>query len=349
VAKKTEVGISNILIQGIIHVTGDPDSGKTTFALECGAPPNAIAFFDDDVKGRATVRQFQQAGVEFGAYHDLTAIASGKTEMQFHDACMEIVTGMRPGQYETIVWDTWTNFQKTLHPYVLANRTRFRSTWSPMGQIKGAQEWQEAQKYEASILNDLQTIAPTVIVVTHLKDYYEGNARVPGKQIPASSKTLVRVPRFRIWLRPNPSSPVPIGLVLKRIDTKVATPRGIRTTSVLPRKIVPGVEDQSLWDTIARYFENPVGMREFTPDEIPDAYELSILDGTLTSDQKRTFELMLKAGVLEVGPDELDVATIDQAQIDTIKESLRADGKPITPAAIADILGVTVPEVLKYM
>jgi hypothetical protein len=90
-------------------------------------------------------------------------------------------------------------------------------------------------------------------------------------------------------------------------------------------------------------------MREFTPDEIPDAYELSILDGTLTSDQKRTFELMLKAGVLEVGPDELDVATIDQAQVDTIKESLRADGKPVTPAAIADILGVTVPEVLKYM
>ena len=146
----------NILIKGIIHVTGEHDAGKTTFALECGAQPDRICFFDDDVKGRSTVEQIKSAGVKFGAYHDLVALASGKTELDFYASCMDIVEKIKPGQYDAIVWDTWTNFQNVIHPYVLAHRSQFRATWSPMGQIKGAQEWQESHKHEAAILNQLQ-------------------------------------------------------------------------------------------------------------------------------------------------------------------------------------------------
>jgi hypothetical protein len=204
----------------------------------------------------------------------------------------------------------------------VANPAIFKQRWSPMGRIKGAQQWQEAHRYEAQILNHLQTLAPTVVIVTHLKDYYFNDAKT-GKQVPACSRTLVRVPRFRIWLRHNENSPVPIGLVLKRLDKKVSTDRGLRTVSILPRKIVPRDGNQSLWDTIAWYYDNPVGLRE--PDELetPSEYELSILDDTLTPDQKRTLHLMLQAGAVSGEPEVEE----DNELAEYVKQ-LKANGNP---------------------
>lgn len=288
-----------IFVNGIVQVTGEPDVGKTTFALECGADPSRICFFDGDTKGRATVDQLLSSGVKFGAYHDLTALAEGKREVEFFLAVRGLIDAIEPDQYDAIVFDTWDRFGKCFHPYVAAHPSEFKRNWSPSGRIKGAEMWQEAQQYEARILNRLGTLSPLVVVVSHLKDFYLNSAKT-GKQVPASSRTFSRVPRFRIWLRHNPASPVPIGLVLKRIDTKrYVEGKGLRTVSVLPRKIVPRPGDESLWDTIAWYFKNPVGIREPTPDEIPDEFEMSILDGTLTKEQRYTLELMLKAGAVD--------------------------------------------------
>lgn len=328
------------LIIGLIQVTGEHDTGKTTFALGCGADPSRICFFDSDVKGRSTVEQLRRDGIEFGAYHDLVKLDEGMRELEFHAACLELIESIQPGQFDAIVWDTWTRFAKTYHPYVLEHPAEFRLKWNPMGSIKGAQQWKEAQQYEAQTLNHLQTLAPVVIVVTHLKDDYLNNAKT-GKQVPDASRTLARVPRFRIWLRHNPESPVPIGLVLKRLDTKMSTPRGLRTVSILPRKIVPSEDDASLWDTIARYFENPIGLRKPTKEETPNEFELSILDGTLTTGQRHTLHLMLKANAVskeEVEMEELDVEKIAE---------LMDQGK--TPLQVARELGVEVPDVMRAL
>lgn len=294
----------NPLIRGIIQVTGEPDVGKTTFALECGADPSRICFFDADVKGRATVDQLLSSGIRFGIYHDLNTLAEGRREVEFFLAVKGLIDAIKPDQYDAIIFDTWGRFGKCFHPYVLANPSEFKLKWSPSGRIKGAEQWQEAQQYEARILNHLGTLSPVVIIVSHLKDHYLNSAKT-GKQVPASSRTFDRVPRFRIWLRHNPSSPVPIGLVLKRIDKKEYVQGvGLRTVSVLPRKIVPKEGERSLWDSIARYFKAPVGTREPTEDEMPNDFEMSILDGTLTKEQRYTLELMLKAGAVETAEEE---------------------------------------------
>lgn len=337
-----------MLVKGIIHVMGEHDTGKTKFALECGADATRICFFDDDVKGHATVQALADAGVGFGAYHNLTQLAKGLRELEFHEACSKLVEAIKPGQYQAIVWDTWARFQKTFHPVVIENPAAFRKRWSPMGTIKGAEQWQEAERLEAQFLNHLATLAETVVIVSHLKDYYVGDRKVPGKQIPASGKALERVPTMRIWLKHNPASPVPIGLVLKRIDRMESTPAGLRTTCILPRKITPHPGERSLWDSIARYYADPVGLRSPAPDETPDEYELSILSGTLTADQKRTFELMLAAGVEE----EKEVAT----ELNTNESDLATAARAATgsPAEIARELSqqfsltVTVPQVLKW-
>jgi len=343
------------LITGISHVTGEHDTGKTTFALENGAMPSRTCFFDDDAKGRATVDQLRELQ-DFGAYHDLVELQRGKTEVDFYYAVMEIFNAIKPDQFDAIILDTWTRFQKCLHAYVITHRDEFKQHWSKMGKIKGAEEWIESQWLEAQILNQLQALAPVVMVVTHLKDYYANNAKVPGKYIPAASRTLARLPRFRVWLKQNVNSPVPIGLVLKRIDTKKITDRGIRTVSVLPRKIIPRPGDESLWDTISYYFENPVGLRAPLPSEIPDAYEMSILDNTLTEDQQRTLTLMLRAGVVESEDTEDEEeekvdgkSVIDvKMELGVIADQLRADGKRVTMPELKKISGYEMDVIRKH-
>lgn len=336
------------LVHGAIHVTGEHDVGKTTFCLEYGADPKRMLMFDDDVKGRGAVEQIRAMGLEFGRYVDLVKVGEKKTELAFHDAVLQIIKEVKPGDFDVIVWDTWTNFAATCHPYVLRHATEFRAQWSSMGQIKGAQQWQEARRYETILIEHLLSLAPTVFLVTHLKDVYINNAKVPGKQTPAASRTLDRVPAFRIWLRQNPDGrAVPIGLVLKRLDKKIFVPgKGIRTVNVLPRKIVPAENEYSLWDTIRRYWDEPFGDVEMGPNEMPDEFEMSILDGTLTKEQTHTFQLMMQAaGVLERDePDSIAVRAMDE---DTEAAVLEMSESGKKPPEIAAALGLTMPEVLR--
>lgn len=358
------------IINGIIHVTGEHDTGKTTFALECGADPSRICFFDMDVKGRATVEQLIQDGVKFGAYHDLTELSEDGTELDFFAGVVGLIDSIKKGQFDAIIFDTWGRFGKCFHPYVLAHPSKFRKKWSPQGKIKGAEQWQEAQQYEARVLNRLGKLAPLVVVVSHLKDHYL-NAAKTGKQIPASSRTFNRVPRFRIWLRHNPEGPVPIGLVLKRVDKKIFVEgKGLRTVSVLPRRVVPMDGHDSLWDTIRYYFENPIGNRELAEDEVPNEFEMSILNGTLTKEQQVTLALMLQAGAIEpVEEDEEEATGLEllegegdrKIEMEGFVSAAREDGKENPDIAkalqdeyeagypeIARLLGVQVGEVIKW-
>ena len=279
--------------RGIVHLTGEHDVGKTTLALSA-ADPSRIVMFDDDIKGRAMVEEIRDHGIEFGAYYDLTEIGHKKNEYDFHVAVMRILADVKPDQYDAIVFDTWSRFSASFHSYILKNEREFKTNWSAMGKIKGPQQWKEARRYEAEILSQMNTKAPLVIAITHLKPEYIENVRVPGKFIPDCSSVLESVPRLRLWMRHNDNGgPLPIALVLKRIQMPSLVDGVIRPTNVLPRKLVPIDGEFTLWDTIDRYMKHPIGNRIPTNDELPNSYELSILDSTLTEDQQRTFDRLL--------------------------------------------------------
>ena len=290
------------VVPGVIHVTGESDVGKTLFALQCGAHPERIGFIDDDTKGRATVDQLRLNGFEFGAYYDLKSETKGLPQLGVYTRCMAIIKELEKKSLDVIVWDTWSRFASTLKPYVRKNMLLFREAkdWASMGQMKGAQQWKEAQELEAQIIARLNVIAPVVILVTHLKDQYIGN-RKTGKQIPDASRTITRVPSFRLWLRRNPSgSPVPIALVLKRIaKNEFVAGEGLRTTNILPPRVEPLPGERSVWDAIKRCVADPIGNRALEKHEIPNAFEKSLIDGTLTDDQKRAWMLSLAAAAGE--------------------------------------------------
>ena len=263
-SKSTPTG--TLTIPGLFLVTGEHGVGKTSFALECGASADRICFIDDDLKGQSTARQLQLGGAGF-VYQDFVELTRGKRLVEIHEAGLELLKSIPPDKFDALVWDTWTRFGSTFKPYVTAHPSLFRKKeeWSPMGKFKGPQEWNESKFYEAEVLWELLQKVPTVILVSHLGDQYlDGHAT--GKQMPAVSKAITRICNGRIWLRRNPSGrPVPIGLFLKQMDTKVMVAgKGIRTVCVTPPKIMPRAEDESLWDTIRWYYENPIGSRAMT-------------------------------------------------------------------------------------
>ena len=309
------------IVPGIIHITGEPDVGKTTFALQSGASPQRMAFLDDDGKERGTAASLEASGTPFKFYKDLKSETAGLPQLQVFEKCLSFVDELEKDKdgYDAIVWDTWTRFAGTLKAYVRKNPAKFRESqdWAPMGQIKGAQQWKEAQEYEAQILARLNTIAPVVLLVTHLKNQYIGS-RQTGKQIPDASRTIVKVPAFRVWLRRNPSgSPVPVALVLKRIkQMRFVEGEGLRTVNVLPPRVQPQDGDNSVWDAIARYVADPVGDRELLPHEMPNSFERSLIEGTMTDDQKKMWMLMLAADVEEENG-EVDDKALETAQLIT--------------------------------
>jgi len=338
-----------LLVTGIIQVTGPHDVGKTRFALECGADPSKTAFIDSDIKGRATVEQALRDEIEFAHYTDFVAECKGRSLLEIHKAGLELINSL-PDNLDAIVWDTWTRFAATFKAYVTANPGEFRAPkeWPGMAQMKGATQWQEAQLYEAAVLNRLQEKAKLIILVTHLKDDYVGNQK-SGKRIPASSRTLNRVPVLRLWLLHTPGSPVPSALVLKRVNKNKMTDRGLRTINILPRKIVPFLggdkrqADESLWDTIDYYYQNPMGNRKPAPEETPNAEELAILDGTLTKEQQQTLRWSLKIVAAEL--EETEIAEKTAEQLDQLEKVRALHGKGRKPGPIAKKLGLKVPQV----
>lgn len=327
-----------VLFSGIAHVAGEQDTGKSTFAFECGAMPEDMAFIDDDIKGIDKVEQIREQGHEIGFYRNLVSLGVGLKEIEFHNACLNVISEMeavvkeRGKKFEVVIWDTWTRFETTFHPYIVAFPTKFRSSWSPNGVIKGAEQWKESFRLENEVINRLQGVGKLVILTTHLKPETVAG-RKTGKFIPDCKSPLIQKSILRVYLRHNPDGPAPIGLILKRISKTTITENGVGTISILPRKMKPFT-----WAEIRKYWDNPIGDRPLTESEKPDEYELSILDGTLTADQKE----ILRMQEAPMGDDEL--AGYPEDVVEKVKE-LKASGKP--NPVIARECAISVSDVVK--
>lgn len=296
----------DVAFSGIVNIAGESDVGKTTFALECGVPPERIVFIDDDVKGQAIANEFVKAGTPFGKYVNLVDETRGMKETEFHKYCMDMIDGIQDDKFDCIIWDTFTRFEKSFHPWVFAHQNMFRDKWSPSGIIHGSEIWIVAQEYEAQALDKLQRKAPLVILTSHMKDENINGTRT-GKRIPDSMKPVIVKSTMRVLLRhSDDGSPIPTGLILKRIGKRVVVDGAIEVICALPRKV------QHLnWKKIRHYLDNPVGNRAPTQDELPNEFEMSLLDSSImTNDQRMVMQLALKGATEQQEENDSGMATM---------------------------------------
>jgi hypothetical protein len=112
----------------------------------------------------------------------------------------------------------------------------------------------------------------------------------------------------------NVDSQVPAGLVLKNISKRSVTEKGIRTEQVLPLRL-----ERCNWDSILEYWESPVGDRIPTTEERPNRFELSLIEGTLTPEDKRLYE----ASLLLVEKQEREEELIIENELDSLPSPIR--------------------------
>ena len=321
-------------VEGLIHVTGAPDCGKTTFAYTAGPSPDKICFLDNDIKGKAL-----HSDLNFGMYRNLVReFTEGKDykPIAFFNLIMGILDTIKPGQFEVIIFDNFTQLEAGIADFAEAHIGEM-SNITP-GQVKNMSQltWPAKRIMYGRVLDAFLEKAPTVILTTHLKDKWVGNIRTEA-QIPQCQKPLTEKASLRIWLRHNPNNEAPIGLVLKRISKSIWDEKAgkIIPVSVLPRKL-----DPCTWDVINHYIDNPLEERVAST---PNEFEMGILDGILTEDQR----MMLRAALDREQEAEFETAQQEEeTQRETILQ-LKEDGMSIKD--IAKRMGMTVPMVRGLM
>lgn len=284
--------------KGIFHGTGEIDTGKTTWALGAYPLRDTAYIYDDVKKFSIEGLSAEQVRSQFGFFLDLTErypVQKFK-ELEFAQAVMAEVDKLPAGKFQSIVFDTWTRFGKALRRYVKANPLKFREAEAFTNQIaiRHAEEWGQASVVEKNYIASLARKSEALFLITHIKKISKANVETEAFE-PDCGKAFDTACNMRLWFRRNPNSGVPVILVLKRLAKVGLDESGmIRPTNLLPRKITPRLEEQSVWDCINRYWLEPVGNREPTEDEKPTELELSILDKTLTKEQKEIWQAELR-------------------------------------------------------
>ena len=269
-------------IKGTVAVIGNYGTGKTTFALECGYHPKDIVFINDDVKDVPFEKDFKK-------YVDLVAETKGLKILELHQHCLNLIDSLP--ESKVIIWDTWTNFGSTFFHYVKANEKEFRNPkeWAGKPSMKAGEWHNEAWRYEGGQLTKLRNKCDLLIVTFHTKQHYENNVAIPGKYKPGHDRAITKYSDLRIWLIQNPDSTVPSGLVLKNVGKYTLGKDGIETVQMLPQKLF-----ECNWKTIRQYYDNPIGSRQPEAHELADAFELSLISGSLTAEEKRLYEASIK-------------------------------------------------------
>ena len=118
----------------------------------------------------------------------------------------------------------------------------------------------------------------------------------------------------------------------------MVTSDGMKPVNVLPRKVSP-----CTWEKIVEYLNNPVGDRPPNREEMLNPFELSILDGELTADQKDALRIARVAAEKENNDNPFDSESEEQVKA---REMLDSGMKP---PQIAEEMGISIPEVLALL
>lgn len=285
--------------RGIVEIVADHDVGKTIAALQTVYPYKKTIFVDDDVKGDGTVKQMKEGGVEFEKYIPLGDMRAKLGEAPspkqlLRDIVYPTVNEISSSKHEVIIWDTWRIVYQAARLYVEKNQNEFKDvvTWRGTSTIIMGLVSRVARMIEQNQLNKLRNSCDLLLVTHHLKDNYQQNV-VVGR-IPESSATFSEVSNMRLWLRRNTQSKVPIIIFMKRPNLPVVKKGRPIFVNIVPEKITPTAKDESIWDAIHRYEENPIESRPPREDEMLTPEERAMVTGTLSPEQKLYMLEMLK-------------------------------------------------------
>jgi hypothetical protein len=295
-------------IRGLIHVTGEPDTGKTTFAMSVpGVRPGEITFFDDDVKSKGIAKTLKEAGTPFGYFADLQALTREKKvvkPLDFYNMVrgqLDAAKKANPNPKVFIYDNASPRLEDAIRAYSLTRITELTSLTESQAKSASMLTWGATYQIYNNLLDELLEYAPMVFFITHIKEKYLGMAKTGQLESMAWSDEAEAI--------------VPV--------------------NILPRRVKP-----LTWKRIVDYKLEPIGTRPPTQDETPNDFELSILDGQLTKDQKDSLRAARIAMENEANSANIEFQIIDEE----LKSAVKEFAKTMPPPLILDQLRETYPD-----
>ena len=296
---------------GLLHIFGEDGVGKTSLAITASNDPSKCVFIDDDsAKSRETIVD----ELKWLKYVDLLSDMNGKNEVQYFTHVMSTINNL-PNGLDLLVFDNAKRLFNSAHSYLLQNKSKYRVTWRGSGEIIGGIEWQEVREHLLPELYALmRSKARLVIVITHEKEQSIQGVKT-GLMEAAADKSLRKAasPIIRLT-RSRDGHPAPVGLVIKNIGRIIDG----EVVNVLPPRI-----PHCTWKTIKTYQQNPVGVRSLTEEETPNEFEISLITGSLTPEQRKQYEFNKKMALLG-----------NDSQLTDAIRNLIADGVLAPPAML---------------
>lgn len=277
-------------IRGVIHVTGFPDSGKTTFATTVpGVMPSDVFFFDFDGKHSGIAKMLQDAGHPYGYYANMLSTCRGKKPLEIFNIVDGEITRLKEkhAHVPVVIFDNWApTMEEALREKGISIIDQISSI-TP-GQVKSMTmlTWPATKRYYSQWLQSIADWADMVFVLTHVKAYQIGMTKVPGVFESRGQEPLTQLPVFRLWLLSSQAhGGAPNGLVMKRYSKIDVGSNGMKAVNAFPPKLVP-----CDWNNILKYLGEPVGDRPLTENELPSPWESTLVGAEYLPDQKQAIQ-----------------------------------------------------------
>lgn len=320
-------------IKGVIHITGMPDSGKTTFCTTVpGVLPEDIVFFDFDGKSSDLASSLEAGGSPFFYYENTLHTQAKKKPVDVFKSVDDKVAELKKKKphIKVVIFDNWApTMEEALREKGMSILDQISNVSA--GQAKAISQitWPATKRFYAQWLQGIAEWADMVFVITHTKPFQIGQTKVPGVYEAKGQDVLTQLPIFRAWLlSSNDNGGAPSGLVMKRISKAVVSASGIKMVSILPPRLTP-----CTWEKIYQYMDDPVGNRPLLPDEVPSPWEATLVGGEYLPDQKIAINAAME--LARNAPNEEEVVYNDLDLTKFVKEHMALNESPVVIFAAA--------------
>lgn len=185
----------------VIGVTGDMDSGKTTFGITiCPGPLTRV--YDTELSSKTyTDLGFDRVDV---AAEMLKKHPRGYGAKDVFLWWRDHIRTIKPGQFRVIVLDTASEIESGLTDWVEANPEQFGKTAAQYAKFSSL-KWGDVREYWKLLLSDLASRCETFVFTTHTTKIWVDN-KPTMKQKPRGKSTLEELASLYLWMERKPDA-----------------------------------------------------------------------------------------------------------------------------------------------
>jgi len=350
-------------------ITGARNTGKSLMASTFLPPDmtNQVFYVDSENSANAIVAGMAEQGIGFGHYLSLgdrfenlpdendllSRISDGKLPwvdsqgrsglIEMYEFLVETIDKeLKPGKYNTFVFDTIEKLEASMAAWVDANKKKSGVTNVAYGKL-----WTDGvfPLYENLLSSIYGRGVKTIIFTSHLKTPWEGNRPVVGKVIPSGKKILYFLSKFMVWLvkESNNADGAPAGIILKeRMPSMTVVDGRWVVKRQLPRRL-----PRATWQAIEYYLDNGCDLVNPQQGEALSAEEAEMVSDMITDKQMELMLLDARKQLLDAqtadntpmfatSGEPVEIAPIDMMTktIRDLSDQIKAEGIDATPSEV---------------